>query len=411
MSTILLQHIQRCLPDLRARIDDLVKKTRARQEELGMLDETEDPASKMLNLLQSYARDIQRSVSGDPSAASLGGSKPGQDELQGGARLHYILYEAFARHVQGMKAGPQLTNAKLRYVIRNSSGLQASFFPSNAAFLTLVREQIARLEEPALQCIHYVHEELRKICTSCTGRLQRYPVLAERVTTISFNLLDELRMPCVNHMKTWLQAEMKHINTRNPALLHLARSGASTTESSAQQPQQQQGGQQNFQPQHQQQQQQQQPGAPQQQQAQQRPPGQPQAEGSQAAALARAAAHGHTTVGRFELPPHINLEGDLTAHEAAEHAALREIVEGYFNIVKDTLCDQDPKIIAYLLVQKLEDNVNAALMKALFKEELFEELLAEAPQIAALRKGTMRMMQSLTKAQAALDRVRDMPAQ
>ena len=61
-------------------------------------------------------------------------------------------------------------------------------------------------------------------------------------------------------------------------------------------------------------------------------------------------------------------------------------------------------------MQKLEDTVNAALMKALFKEDQFEELLTEAPQIAQMRKATTRMMSRLLKAQNALDRVRDMPA-
>ena len=206
MSTILLQHIQRCMPTLRSRIDDLVKKTRSRQEELGMLDETDDMASKLLNLLHGYTRDVQNAISGEAASISTK-SSTGTDELHGGARLHYILYEAFARHVQGMRATPLLTKEKLRYVIRNSSGLQASFFPSNAAFLTLVREQITRLEDPALMCIQYVHEELLKICSGCAGKLHRYPTLNERVSAIAHVTIDELRVPCVNHMKTWVNAE------------------------------------------------------------------------------------------------------------------------------------------------------------------------------------------------------------
>jgi dynamin 1-like protein len=416
MSNVLLGHIQRCIPQLRVRIDELYKKMRSRQEELGMVDETEDHASKLLNLLHNYTRDIQRSISGDASNVQ---GRNVQDELQGGARLNYILYEAFAKHVQSLRASQQLSTAKLRYVIRNSSGLQASFFPSNAAFLTLVREQITRLEEPALQCIAFVHDELRKICAGCAAVLQkRYPTLADRVTAIGYALLEDLRQPCMHHMKTWVQAETRHINTRNPQLLLLARSSASTTEQALRQQQGQPpaGA----------------PGAPQPQYNQQQPgqPGQPGQQTPQqmqqqqqqqqahhdahhAASLARAAAQASASsaAARFELPSRINLEGDLSQHEAAEHAALREIVEGYFTICKDTLCDQNPKIIAYLLVQKLEDMINAALMKALFKEELFEELLAEAPQIAAQRKATLRMMNALGKAQGALDKVRDMPTQ
>jgi dynamin 1-like protein len=381
MSAMLLDHIKRCTPALRGRIDALIKKTRARQEELGMLESDEDPASMLLKLLNGYARDVELAISGDATSGGPGTSlavapaggaaeEGAVEELRGGARLHYILYEAFGRHVQTLRAGPHLTPEKLRFVVRNSTGLQASFFPSNAAFLTLVREQIARLEDPALVCIQFVLEELRNICAGCAGKLRRFPALHDRVVQLTQDVLDELRVPCVHHVKTWVSAERCHINTRNRVLVGLAA----------------------------------------------RSMGSPAVvEASRAAAAAAEAANEALAAEPaaeqrrpFTLPAHIAPDEALSPQEAATHAVLRELVEGYFGVCKDTLCDQNPKVIAYLLVQKLQDTIAGVLTKALYKDQ-FELLLAEAPHIAQARKATTRMMTRLVMAQAALDRVRDMP--
>jgi dynamin 1-like protein len=381
MSAMLLEHIKRCMPALRARIDALVKKTRARQEALGMLEPDEDAASMLLKLLNGFGRDVELAVSGDatsggpgtPLAVAAGATEEGAvEELRGGARLHYILYEAFGRHVQTLRAEPHLTPEKLRFVVRNSTGLQASFFPSNAAFLTLVREQIARLEDPALVCIQFVLEELRKICGGCADKLRRFPALHDRVVQITHDVLDELRVPCVHHIKTWVSAERCHINTHNRVLVELAA----------------------------------------------RSMGSPAVVEAARAAAAAAAAASEALAAEpaadqrrpFTLPAHIAPDEALSPQEAATHAALRELVEAYFGVCKDTLCDQNPKVIAYLLVRKLEDTIAGELTKKLYKEDQFETLLAEAPHIAQARKATTRMMTRLVMAQAALDRVRDMPA-
>jgi len=51
----------------------------------------------------------------------------------------------------------------IRTAIRNANGLRPSLFIPEMAFEILIKQQISRLQEPALECSHLVYEELRKI--------------------------------------------------------------------------------------------------------------------------------------------------------------------------------------------------------------------------------------------------------
>ena len=219
MSTLLLSHIQRCLPDLHSRIDDLVTQTRKKQEELGMLEPEMDPASTLLAQFNQFNKTMHEAVEGGTAGTYIG--KATKNELYGGARLDFIFHEAFASYVFAMRAGPQLTTEKLRTVIRNSSGIQANLFPSDRAFLTITKEQVMRLEEPSVQCVLFVHEELRKLCSHISATLDRFPVLKERVLQLCFKMLDELRVPCVAHVKTMMLSESQYVNVRNPRMQDL----------------------------------------------------------------------------------------------------------------------------------------------------------------------------------------------
>jgi dynamin 1-like protein len=398
MSQLLLSHIQRCLPELRSRIEDLMKHTIAKQTELGMLDELNDPATKVLSLFNAFGDGIGRAIDGNAVPAA-GASR---NELVGGARIDYIFHEAFCKHVNSLRAGPKLTTDKLRNVIRNSSGIQSNLFPSDKAFLTIVKEQISRLEEPSLQCVNFVYEELRQLSKHCAVKLDRYPMMKERVVALCNATLDEFRTPCLAHVKTMLASEVQYINVRSPrmqtliachfgsaagSMMPAADAGAGVSPEQSLHTQ---------------------PGGP----SPQRPGHATQA--AQAAAAVVPAVMNmqqHQRQGqRFELPSAIQLTGDVTAQEATEHAALREMVEGYFTLCKDTVNDQIPKIVNHMLVQRMMAEITTRLMKNLFKESLFEDLLSESPQVANMRKATTKMMACLLKAQEALDRVRDVSA-
>ena len=207
-------------------------------------------------------------------------------------------------------------------------------------------------------------------------------------------MLDELRVPCVAHVKTMMLSESQYVNVRNPRMqdLIVARGrmrggGAVTDGTNTNGKDKGKDGK---------------PGA-------NNSGGDGELGRTQTRQLAVESAARALNGNRFELPASIQLTGNLSNKEAEEHSALRDMVEGYFTLCKETTCDQVPKIVNTLLIQKFIDDLYPRLMKTLFKESEFEALLAENPQVATMRKATTKMMLCLQKAQQALDSVRDIP--
>lgn len=84
-------------------------------------------------------------------------------ECQGGSRINYIFHEIFKKVINQIDPFEYLTEQDIQTAIKNASSLSPSLFVPEGAFEVLVRQQIARLLEPSLDCAYEVYEELRKI--------------------------------------------------------------------------------------------------------------------------------------------------------------------------------------------------------------------------------------------------------
>ena len=84
-------------------------------------------------------------------------------ELIGGSRISYIFYDVFNKSLTAVDPFEQLSDEDLKIALRNASSLRPNLFVPEAAFEVLSKQQIARLEYPALQCVQLVFEELRRI--------------------------------------------------------------------------------------------------------------------------------------------------------------------------------------------------------------------------------------------------------
>jgi hypothetical protein len=62
----------------------------------------------------------------------------------------------------------------------------------------------------------------------------------------------------------------------------------------------------------------------------------------------------------------------------------------------------------HFLVNKSKKELQNELVRNLYKEELFNELLKENDDVAAKRKATQKMLDVLTKASQIINEVRDM---
>lgn len=94
--------------------------------------------------------------------------------------------------------------------------------------------------------------------------------------------------------------------------------------------------------------------------------------------------------------------------EKMELFIIRSLLQEYFNIVRKNVSDSVPKAVMHFLVNKSKQDMQSELVRSLYKEELFEDLLKENEDVANKRKATMKMLKVLQAAQDIVNEVRDM---
>jgi len=94
--------------------------------------------------------------------------------------------------------------------------------------------------------------------------------------------------------------------------------------------------------------------------------------------------------------------------ERIESNIIKALLNAYFSIIRKSISDSVPKAIMCFLVNKSKSELQSELVKNLYKEELFNELLRENDDIAAKRKATAKMLEVLTKANQIINEVKDM---
>jgi dynamin 1-like protein len=103
----------------------------------------------------------------------------------------------------------------------------------------------------------------------------------------------------------------------------------------------------------------------------------------------------------------IKAEGPLTENEKFETDLIKLLMESYYAIVRKNTQDITPKSIMYFLVNKSKEALHNRLVERLYKEELFDELLGESPEIVSRRKTAKELVAMLKRATEIMNEVRD----
>lgn len=241
LNKLLLNHIRDCLPDLKLRISEMINKRNEELKSYGDPRYESSPGAVLLQIINSfssnYAEMIEGKLSDDVST----------DELYGGARINYIFNEVFAKFLAHFHPLDGLSAIDIRTSISNATGPKASLFVPESAFELLVRKQIARLREPALQCVDLVYDELERILHRIDiQELQRFATLREELFDAATNLIRTCRSPTKEMISNLVNMELAFINTNHPDF-QVDRVISAVMQKRAQMQQQQQQQQQSFQ--------------------------------------------------------------------------------------------------------------------------------------------------------------------
>lgn len=289
LNGILIHHIRDCLPELKIRIANMMGDVQSELDALGMPEGGggDDPSGlggKLLGLLSKFSSNFAAMIDGRasntnqhhdgmpmlPSGVNGGGMMMGSggvgygnamgginsgmgnmtiggsynstshtttingatfDELYGGARISYIFHQVFGRSLNSVGAFDGLSEDEIRTTIGNANGTRPALFVPEISFDILVRRQIRRLEQPGVQCVDLVYDELQRIAAqSEPTELTRYPNLRDRMMDVVSALLKRSVGPTQTWVSNLVRIELSYINTNHPEFIGGSRAVAKLME-------------------------------------------------------------------------------------------------------------------------------------------------------------------------------------
>ena len=95
----------------------------------------------------------------------------------------------------------------------------------------------------------------------------------------------------------------------------------------------------------------------------------------------------------------------MTQREEMETMLIRNLISNYFNIVRQTIQDLVPKAVMHFLVNHTSQQVQNRLVSALYKPELFGDLLNEDEALVAERARVNALLEAYKEAFRTLSEV------
>uniref|UniRef100_A0A7S4MI44 Uncharacterized protein n=1 Tax=Vannella robusta TaxID=1487602 RepID=A0A7S4MI44_9EUKA len=471
LNSILMQHIRKTLPELKARISKMTQDCQQEMASYGDSMFQQNKSGMLLNIINTFSKDYSCAIDGKLEELSV-------NELYGGARINYIFTEVFSKYVESVRESDAINDQDIRTAIKNSTGPRSALFVPEGSFEFLVKNLVKRLEDPSQECVEQVFTELQRIVSQLTEskELQRFKNLKVRLADVVNNLLHDCKIPTRMMISNLINIELAYVNTNHEDFIGGGGAVSQLFETMAadhqQQQQQQQAAPQTYnpsggpppQPQRPQQPPQSQPKSSQpqqnnQQQGQeanggffgryfggnspqpqqghrpapqpprgpspqqpQRPgvqPLQPQRQGQQQQAPAQQQAPKQKLPDKnpfqsvpggpitLTMPTSIRATSPMNQKEKFETQLIKQLIGSYFDIVCKNISDTIPKTIMHFLVNTSKANMQNQLVEHLYKEDLFAELLEENPEIAMRRKRCAEMLDALLKANRVLMELRD----
>lgn len=343
LSQLLMRHIRDCLPDLKIRINSLMSQYQAQLNSYG--DPVTDKAKTIIDVITKFALSYCDTIKGGKRQIKT-------TELCGGARIQYIFHDSFGRALSAINPLENLDNKAILTAARNAAGVRTAICVPDV-FELLVTSQIKRLEDPSLRCVELVHEEMGRFVRHCGDEVQlellRFPKLREKIEEILTKLLDN-RLPVTREaVENLVGYGSAFIDTEHPRLResYYPTEFHEPTPSSRTNTQTTKGNQ-------------------------------------------NVMTNGNTGSG-----DDINLRHE---RELRECDSIARKINAYFNIVREEIKVFVPRAIMHCMVNHIKSNLQSALIKEIYHQDMFDELLSESDDIARRRKETADMLTALKRA-------------
>lgn len=102
-------------------------------------------------------------------------------------------------------------------------------------------------------------------------------------------------------------------------------------------------------------------------------------------------------------PPTLRVPEAVSDQEEVQVEVTRVLVDSYFDIVRKNLQDSVPKALMHFLVNHVRRGLQQHLIRRLYKEELFGDIMSEREDVASKRQQCQEALRALRHAQKALE--------
>ncbi|KAL0208458.1 hypothetical protein P9112_011045 [Eukaryota sp. TZLM1-RC] len=403
LNYILMNHIHETLPSIKDKVRQMLNSVNDELKNLGgeELVGSHNQGALLLKLLTNYATDFNASIDGKLSDVAT-------NELYGGARIAYVFHDILARQIEKVASNDELKREDIRTAIRNATGPRTSLFIPEESFELLVKRQISRLESPALRIVELVYHELLRITQQCpSAELKRFTYLTERILEVAGSLLRKCLTPTKKMISDLIKIELAYVNTNHPDFLGASGAINSLVDQKVESRQQAS-----------------EPAPPnsgsKKESKNAKPEPKQQVDASSSGIFgffgskqstsppATSSKSRRQSTSTDEVPSSLKLTGPLGDHEHMATELIGRLLESYFTLVAKKVRDTVPKTIMAFLINETKETLQNELVQYLYKEDMFEQLLAEDPEVAARRKALNERLSVLRKAFDIINEVRDL---
>lgn len=449
LNSILMHHIKDCLPELKSKISSMIHDLNLELQSLGMPSSgegTSNEAGMLLTLLSKFTANFSNCIDGRGNLS--GNNNFETNEVYGGARISFIFNQVFVRSLMSIQPFDGLTDEEIRTTICNANGTRTSLFVPEISFDILVKKQISRLEQPGLQCVDLVFDELQKIASQCEpSEFTRFPNLREQMVEVVSSLLRRCVQPTQMMVSNLIKIELSYINTSHPDFIGGSKAVAKLMEKMSREEEKNKNN----------------PNGMDSNMAGYQSPfhsgsrptsttstisntngfkdavehdleetdnnkdpkereggalmnfifeGKKDNTSSNSMNKTRS-AYGDQNSGPpsiIQLPqvPSTMRQPTMpTDREKIETEIIKSLIYSYFSIIRKNFIDMVPKTIMYFLVNHARDSMQNELVKELYKDKLVPDLMQEAEDIAQRRRTCGEMRDLLNKALEIVNEVRD----
>ncbi|ELP95132.1 dynamin, putative [Entamoeba invadens IP1] len=391
LNTLLLQHIQKCLPTLRSQINESFEKARKRYDEIKPDDD---------NLLSVSLQQIMKFSTSFSNALSGNNTDIHAHELAGGAKIFSVFETQFRPNIDSQDILANIKDVDILTAIKNASGTRPCLYVPQTAFENLIAKQVKNFEGSCHQCVDSVYSEMKNIVAkTAKENIEKYDRFREALVQASTEVMNTFMTQAHKMIQDIIDIEADYVNTSHPdfdttKVLKEADEAMKTPENMTAKRQDvvvdvtTQKRAQNMQPQTTQ---------PKKQShftkelnTQKKEQQTSQVQPAQQNAMTSSIRVDHTN-----------------QREMREIELIRNLSRDYLLIVRKSIKDLVPKAVIHFLVFKTRDSIQKELIKKMYNETLLQDLLAENPALVSERKVVKQNLDALKQALDIINNVRD----